>query len=543
MKDSSFAAFYLRWAEHVAWEVPDIHLLACDWMEHGRRGRVGVLKGFRGLSKSTITGRYIPWRMRKNGNWRFMALSATEGDSKKLSADSKFVITQHPWCRNLKPKRGEWEVHKFSVEENADPRNPNVAAFGMTSNITGGRADEIIADDVEVPKTIRTPQLQEGIRQRLSETTHILVPGGKKLYIGTDHCLNSIYKEQIEGGADLLEIPLFLKEVTHQGKGKEKDFIFAFRIQREAELYVAVGLNKPRLLDASEYEVHGVRNFRGGFVRLKRAPAADERLTIYAGNQWEKRFDRAEIQFRMKECRTWGEWDSQYMLKAAQLTKVRLKPERLIPCASFPEIRTANGEITMFLGGVRLVGVSCYWDCSLGSKDSDTSALSVVFSDSAGGLYWLAAEAIKSEADADVQCLQVIEVIRRFRIPAITVETNGPGGFVPAILRKHLKMQNVACAVVNKHSVKNKNLRIIDALEPPLSGMFLYASREVIETVSPEMRNWNPAVENQPDDYLDSGAGAIAETAVRVGLNIAPVETQAQDWRPGGGVYDAAVDY
>jgi hypothetical protein len=36
-----------------------------------------------------------------------------------------------------------------------------------------------------------------------------MVPGGQKTYIGTPHTHDSVYDEQIEGGAAVLKIPLF----------------------------------------------------------------------------------------------------------------------------------------------------------------------------------------------------------------------------------------------------------------------------------------------------------------------------------------------
>lgn len=537
---TSFAAFYQRWGDHVEWDVPDIHLMACEWMQHERKGRVAVLKGFRGLSKSTLAGRYVPWKLSDNDQWRFLNMSSTDPDAAKLSADARHVIDSHPWCGHMKPKRGLWQVHRFALDKHEDPRNPNVATFGIMSNITGGRADEVIFDDVEVPRTIRTPELRTALRQRLSETTHILVPGGKKLYIGTDHCFESIYKEQIEQGADLLEIPLFQKEITHT-INSGNSYLFSWRITKPEELYVAVGLNRPRLLDESEYKILGLRH-NEGVVRLKIQVPEGERISIYSGNNWPRRFTRSEIEFRMKECLTWGEFDSQYQLRPAQLSQVRLDPSRLINYAGEPELRFVNGEVTLWLNGIRMVGASTYWDCSLGKKKSDTSALCVVFSDAAGWLYWHVAEALTGEIDE--QCQQAIKVIKALHLPAINVETNGPGGFVPAILRRHLKVSGISCSVNAIWVRTNKNLRILDAVEPPLSGMFLHAGQQV--QASPainQMREWNPQVADQPDDYMDALAGAIAETPVRIGNGLSMPEHSPDRWTPGGGCFEAQTDF
>ncbi|KAB0665661.1 phage terminase large subunit [Oryzomonas japonica] len=539
----SFPAFYLKWGELVHWDVPDVHLEACDWLEHGRTGRVAVFKALRGFSKSTIVGRYVSDKLRKNSAYRFQLLSATDKDGAKMSRDSQHVINRHPWCKGMRGKGGLWKSHSFEVEGSDDPRNPSVVAYGINSNLTGGRADEFINDDVEVPKTIRTPALREAIREKLSEETHILVPGGKILYVGTDHCVDSIYKEQIEDGADLLEIPLFRKGITHISKdGLSDSFLFDFRVQTASDLYVCIGINKPRLLGDDEYQVHGLRDFKGGFIKLKTAPAPDERVSIYSGNIWPKRFTRAEITFRIKRCRTWGEWDSQYMLKPAQLTKVRLDPARMIPYDAMPEIRSANGSISLWINGIRMVGAKAWWDCSLGKVNSDASALAVIFTCAAGYLYWQVAQGMTGEIDE--QCQQVVPVVKAFQLRSIDVETNGPGGFVPAILRRHLKSAGLACAVVPKWSKQNKNLRILDALETPLSGSFLYAHQSVLQGPVPaQMREWDATNPDNEDDYLDAASGAISTTPVRIGNHVPPVGDAGDDWRPGSGTHEAQSDY
>lgn len=543
MRKVSFPAFYLQWGEEVGWDVPDSHLEACDWLEGGRKGRVSVLKGFRGLSKSTLVGRYLPWKLRDNSAWRFQAVSATDLDAAKMSRDSQHVIECHPWCRGMRTRGKLWKNHRYEVAGANDPRNPSVAAYGITSNITGGRADEFINDDVEVPKTIRTPALRESIRLKLSEETHILVPGGKILYVGTDHCIESIYKEQIEDGADLLEIPLFLKEVTHVVRDVPlADFYFDWRVADPAEIFVAVGENRPKLLDETDYIVEGLRDFRGGRIKLKSPLLPGTRVSIYSCCTWPKRFNRAEVAFKIGRCRSWGEWDSQYMLHPAQISKVRLDPDRIQVYDQAPELRVVNGNALMWLKGARMIGASAYWDCSLGKIKSDSSSFSLIFTDAEGNLYWQVCDRFTGEIDE--QCKQLIPHIKKYSLRGVTVETNGPGGFVPAILRKHLKVAGLDCAVIDHWETRNKNIRIVDALEPPLSGRFLYASREVIQGPMPQqMRDWDPTIKDQQDDDLDSAAGAIASTPIRVGLNIPTPETESNDWRPGSGTHEVQTDF
>src|SRR5690606_16507796 len=106
-------------------------------------------------------------------------------------------------------------------------------------------------------------------------------------------------------------------------------------------------------------------------------------------------------------------------------------------------MRRANGEHMLMLGNVRLVSAACRWDCALGKIERDASAISLVYTDARGQLYWQFALGLTG--DIDEQCKSIRKLVVEYHIPSVTVETNGPGGFVPPILRKHLR--GITCGV------------------------------------------------------------------------------------------------
>lgn len=469
-KKISFPAFFYIWADFKEWEVPIMHVDMCKWLE--RRGRIGVLEVFRGAAKSTIVALYMAWKLRADPTYRFLVQSADDLTSSKMSADAQHVITMHPLCENMKGRL--WQTIRFSVKGNPDHRNASVTAQGIMGNVTSSRADEVIFDDVEVPKNVMTPTLRETLRRRISDSTHILVPGGSKLYIGTPHTHDSLYEEEIKAGADALVIPLF--------------------------------------------------NDKGECV-------------------WPTYFTEEEIAFRRKECKTENEWDSQYMLKARPLHEIRLDPDKIVPYVDMPVIRKANGQVALYIGGDRMIGCSTYWDVALGKVDSDDSVFSAMFTNSKGHLFWQIAIALMGDVDA--QCEQICDEVEKYSIPGICIETNGPGGFVPAILRKHLKKRRLRCGVTEIHVKTNKSKRILDAYDTPLSGGFLHAHQSVLDSKLPDqMRDWIPLNTNQEDDYIDSGAGAIHNTPVRIGKVVIEAKVlEFKDWRPGQGSHEVTVDY
>jgi len=542
-KKVSFLVFFLLWAERMKWDVPDIHIQACIWLES--KGTLAVLRCFRGFGKSTILAVYNAWRYYKSDSFRILHQSESDKTAYKTSRDTQNVLRRHPLTRGMLPE-GQGTVEQWWVTGavEIDSRNASMYAKGILSNVTSARADECQNDDVEVPRNIVTPEAREKLRYRLGEQVHILVPGGSRLFIGTPHTHDSLYDEMEALGADCLTIRMFEREHRIDNATKA-----AYDLPFVPE-YVFFGIGKKSrlMVKGKDYRLQG--------TRLVFASAPGGLVDCYAGCAWPERFDRDELEKRRRETRTINEFDSQYSLHSKPVHEIRLDPAKLIPYDVKPRIETANKETMLMLGKVRIVGAAARWDCALGKLDTDASAFSGVFTDARGQLYWQFAEGMTGDIDAQCQRVRAL-VIENF-IPRVTVETNGIGGFVAAILRKHLAGQGihgrvqsaVRCAVVEDFAVENKNKRILDAFEAPMSSGFLWAHVSVTEGPTwDQMKDFNPDLKKQPDDYLDSGAGAISETPIRIGraadagqaskiLESAPRD----NWRPNTGSYEVTLE-
>jgi hypothetical protein len=527
----SFAAFFLLWAEFQGWTVPAIHIAVCHFLENCT-SRVRVLRIFRGCGKSTILGVYNAWLYYCDAQKRILHQGSDDKTAFKTSRDVKNILQKHPLTRNLgatlKGSVEFWWSHDGYLN---DPRNPSMQAAGITSNITSSRADYIQNDDVEVLKNVQTEEAREKVRNRLSEQVHIAVPGAQKDFIGTPHTFDSLYDEKIEGGAVDLTIRLYEKEQRFEKEtGLKTQFLCKFVPE-----YVFVGIGKYSWV-AREGEHY---TMKGQTLVFKKPPGAT--VDIYAHCAWPERFDHDEMAERRRECNTLNEWDSQYQLHAKPITDLSLDPEKIIPYDVKPIIRSSNKIIGMWLGKVQIVGATAHWDCSSGRIGRDSSAFSVVLTDHLGRLYLHVCKAVYGNIDE--QCKQIREIVIELQLNRVSVETNGIGGHVPHILRKHLK--NTGCGVHEHHETSNKNKRILDAWEAPLDSGYLWASMEVLEgDLWDEMTNWNPKVKEQPDGHVDSGARAIADTPVRIG-NIAgkPTSPEQQNWRPNQGSIEVATDY
>jgi hypothetical protein len=141
------------------------------------------------------------------------------------------------------------------------------------------------------------------------------------------------------------------------------------------------------------------------------------------------------------------------------------------------------------------------------------------------------------------QVWQICDVVEQLQVPRVTVETNGVGTHAPGLLKGALKARRLQCGVKDMHTTGNKNLRILSAFEPPMSGGYLWAHVSVLDQVEDKMRDWNPAVTEQEDDELDAAAAAMADEPVRIGRIVGnPTAHPADDWRPGTGVHEVELE-
>lgn len=543
-RDVSFLTFFMMWARVQGWDVPLLHVRICTWLETCVDPE-RVLMVFRGAAKSTIYAVYKGWKLYRNRAHRSLVWSADNDTAGMLTADTINVLRNHPLCIGMLPRKPG--AKRFSVLGSRDARNPSMRANGVTSNATGARADDVDFDDIEVPGNIETPEARLKLRQRISESTHIAVPGAQKTFIGTPHTHDSIYPERIAAGASTLIIPLFAHATRYKETASKTRYPIKF-VPAEDGLYVVVGIHKHArvLVEGTDYQVD-----RGEIVFAKPPGAV---LDIYSGCAWPERFDRKEIELRRKETRTLNAWDSQYMLEAKPIEEIRLDPERITPYAVEAVIRKANGTAAMFLGSVQIAMASVRWDPASGKLNSDVSAVAVVLQDLIGRRYLHRMERLTGEvAEFDDtgkvitggQVWQLCDLVETLNLPRVVVETNGIGAFAPAVLKAALKQRRLRCGVAVEQAVANKSRRILEAWEPLLeSGGQLWAHVSVLRgPLWDQMKEWIPTAPNQKDDYLDAGAGALTDTPERVGQIVGnPNITARDDWRHSAGEHEVVFE-
>ncbi|HPQ50308.1 MAG: phage terminase large subunit [Alphaproteobacteria bacterium] len=464
MTACGFPLFVALWNRMQRLETPSVHFVIATFLEVSweRGDKTLLLMAFRSCGKSTLVGLFCVWVLWRNPDLRILVVSADLALAKKMVRNVKRILERHFLTRHLKPDAiDQWGSDRFTVRRNLELRDPSMLAKGVTSNLTGTRADFIICDDVEVPKTSETAQKRAFLRERLLELDYILTPNGTQLYVGTPHCFHTIYA------------------------------------------------------DAPREELGEKTNFLYGFKRLV-VPV----LNASGGSVWPERFPLDRIDAIRKKTGP-AHFKSQMLCAPVNISEGYLRPEQMIVYEKELDYREASGRPVLSLNGRKLVSVSAWWDPSFGRDRGDRSVLAIVYTDE-DGEYWLhhlaliRVQASSKEDEATQQCRQVAELVARYYLPSIALETNGLGKFLPGILRRELSRKGLSCAVREMTSNKPKSVRILEAFDVVLAARALHVHSSVLRTpFQMEMEDWRPQKSSGHDDCLDAVAGAISLEPVR----------------------------
>lgn len=488
-----FPEFVLVWNDRQGLGTPRHQIRMARWLAERRywNDRELLLMAFRSSGKSTVVGLYCAWLLRTDPNLRIMVLAADFALAKKMVRNVKRIVERHPLTQGLKPKRrDQWAADQFTVNRPGELRDPSMVARGIGANITGSRAEMVICDDVEVPNTCDTAPKRADLRERLAEIDYVMVPGGTQLYVGTPHSFYTIYA------------------------------------------------------DAARLEAGETRPFLDGFRRLE-IPLVDP-----AGRSaWPERFPLDRVAQLRKRSGP-NKFDSQMMLRPVNIADGRLDPDRLRLYDADLVYAEGNGVPLLTLAGKRMVSAACWWDPAYGAPGKgDASVVAAVFTDDEGG-YWLHRvrylehdPARCGDTDEASQlCRQVAAFAAELHLPAVQLETNGLGRFLPGLLRREIARSRLSCAVVEAASTRAKDQRIVDAFDAVLAAGALHAHRSVWDTpFIAEMREWRPGGKGR-DDGLDAVAGCLLSQPVRLGRRRSNAPARA-DWRPGGGALRAHTDF
>ncbi len=177
---------------------PTINRVQVDmvlWLFHGPRYR--MIMAQRGQAKTTITAIYAVFRLIHDPSLRILIFSAGGKMSKEIASWVIQIIHGLDILTCLQADRNEGDrasVEGYDVNwvlKGAN-KSPSVKCLGVDSNAQGSRADVLIADDIESMKNARTVGGRE-LLEELTKEFESICAEGDIIYLGTPQTSESIY--------------------------------------------------------------------------------------------------------------------------------------------------------------------------------------------------------------------------------------------------------------------------------------------------------------------------------------------------------------
>jgi hypothetical protein len=219
---SDFRKFsYVIWKHLNLPEPTPVQYDIAHYLQHGPRR--SVIEAFRGVGKSWLTSAFVCWLLVNNPQLKILVVSASKERADAFSTFVKRLINEIPMLQHLKPQDGQRDsVIAFDVGGATPDHSPSVKSVGITGQITGSRADVLIADDVEVVNNSSTQMMRDKLSEAVKEFDAILKPGGRIIYLGTPQTEMSLYNQLPERGYEVRIWPALFPELSqvikYQGK-------------------------------------------------------------------------------------------------------------------------------------------------------------------------------------------------------------------------------------------------------------------------------------------------------------------------------------
>ena len=184
---------YLVW-KHLNIEPTPVQYDIADFLQ--KAPRRSVIQAFRGAGKSWICSAFVCWNLLRNPDLKFLVVSASKNRADDFSTFTKRLISEMDILKHLTPKADQRGSNvSFDVALSRASHAPSVKSVGITGQITGSRADFIISDDCESLNNSLTQTMRDKLSDSVKEFEAVLSPNGKIVFLGTPQSDMSLYNE------------------------------------------------------------------------------------------------------------------------------------------------------------------------------------------------------------------------------------------------------------------------------------------------------------------------------------------------------------
>lgn len=187
-----------------------------------------LIEAFRGIGKTYLTGAYASWRLLRNPNEKILIVSASGGHATAISTFIHKLLNTVPLLEHLKPGPDQRNsVMAFDVSGCKVTVQPSVKCLGITSQLQGNRASLLIADDVETSINSATEIMRKKIIEQINEFDSILQTDDSAsiIALGTPQTGDSIYNRFVDKGFLVRIWPARIPETPEIYQGRLAPYI------------------------------------------------------------------------------------------------------------------------------------------------------------------------------------------------------------------------------------------------------------------------------------------------------------------------------
>ena len=191
---------YLAWKHLNLPEPTPIQYDIADYLQS--KDKRLVIEAFRGVGKSWITSAFVCHQLLLNPQRNILVVSASKTRADDFSTFTQRLIAEMPLLQHLQPKDSQRHSKvSFDVAPAQASHAPSVKSMGITGQLTGSRADLIIADDVESANNSQTQLMRDRLSETVKEFDAIIKPKvGRVIFLGTPQTEMSLYNDLDERG-------------------------------------------------------------------------------------------------------------------------------------------------------------------------------------------------------------------------------------------------------------------------------------------------------------------------------------------------------
>lgn len=422
--------------------------------------RRSIIEAFRGVGKSYITAAFVVHQLLLDPQKKFMVVSASKQRADDFSTFTQRLILELPICQHLiATSEQRWSKIAFDVRPALASGSPSVKSVGITGQLTGSRADIIIADDIEVPNNSMTQMMREKLGEAVKEFDAVLKPEGKILYLGTPQCEMSLYNTLTERGYQMRVWTARYPSIEYAEKAYgERLAPMMWKAMREAANPIDGQPVDPKRFDDDDLLERELSYGRSGFAlqfMLDTSLSDTDRYPLKLSDLMVMSIDKDKAPEKL----VYG-----VMKEVKDLPNVGLSGDKFFA----PE--ALLGSYVDYDGSVLVIDPS--------GRGQDETAYAVVKMLN-GYLYVAACGGIKG-GYSEQTLTKLAHIAKDHKVNMLLIESNFGDGMFTELIKPILKKIYPVTTEEVRHS-KQKELRIIDTLEPVMNQHKLIIDPKVIQ--------------------------------------------------------------